>query len=59
MENGMNPSPTMNVPIKTDLPAGETVESEISVLSDNELDHISGGLCADQRGNPIGGLNSR
>jgi hypothetical protein len=56
MENGMNPSPTMNVPIKTDLPAGETAESELSVLSDNELDHVSG---ADQRGNPIGGLHSR
>jgi bacteriocin-like protein len=59
MENEMNPSPTMNIPIKTDLPAGETVESELSVLSDNELDHVSGGLGADQRGNPIGGLHSR
>jgi hypothetical protein len=57
MENGMNPSPTMNVPIKTDLPAGETVESELSVLSENELDYVSGG--GDQRGNPIGGLHSR
>ncbi len=53
----MNPSPTMNVPIKTDLPAGETVESELSVLSENELDYVSGG--GDQRGNPIGGLHSR